>query len=234
MAEELENNNGAQPEGLTELSAAAEQTPPEDRPDALDQTDEDLAPPKERLSPFADGEASLSGMVSSVLKPQDEKEREKIERELKRRQERLERQKNGSGFTWKTLLAWLLIILAAVLIWWTATHPLKDVAIKSWQKIVYARPPKNLAVLKHDQLVFEDTFRFKVRTNLLADKATLIISRGSKHENITGKIVSRDDRTLVWEFLASRLAKGSYKYKAYLKNTAGAQLKEIHGVFEVK
>ncbi|GBR73666.1 hypothetical protein NO1_1001 [Candidatus Termititenax aidoneus] len=207
--------------------------PPENKPDALDQAGEGIAPPKEQFAPFTDGEISLSGMVSSVLKPQDEKEREKIEREFKKRQERLERQKSGAGFAWKTLLAWLLIILAAALIW-AAVRPLKDAALKSWQKIVYARPPKNLAVLKHDQLVFEDTFRFKVRTNLLADKATLIISRGAKHENISGKIVSRDDRTLVWEFLASRLAKGSYNYKAYLKNTASAQLKEIHGVFEVK
>ncbi|MDR1114503.1 MAG: hypothetical protein LBL50_05375 [Candidatus Margulisbacteria bacterium] len=219
MAEELGNNDGAQPEGLTELNPAAEQAPSE--------------PPKEPKPPFTAEEAVLSGMVSSVLKPQDEKEREKIEHEFKRRQEQLERQKNGAGFAWKTLLAWLLIILAAALIW-TAVRPLKTVAVGYWQKIIYARPPKNLAVLKHDQLVFEDTFRFKVTTNLLADKATLIISRGSKHENVAGKIVSRDERTLVWEFLASRLAKGSYNYKAYLKNTASAQLKEIHGVFEVK
>ncbi|MDR1452790.1 MAG: hypothetical protein LBJ25_02295 [Candidatus Margulisbacteria bacterium] len=189
--------------------------------------------PKEHNSPFAEDEASLSGMVSSVLKPQDEKEREKIEREFKKRQERLERQKNGAGFAWKTLLAWLLIVAAAALIWF-AVQPFKTAAVKSWQKIIYARPSKNLAVLKHDQLVFEDTFRFKASTNLLADKATLIISRGSKHESIAGKIVSRDDRTLVWEFLASRLAKGNYTYKAYFKNTADAQLKEIHGVFEVK
>ena len=220
MTEELENNTSAQPE----KSEAAEQ-PAEPVP----QPEE----PKEHKTPFADAEAALSGMVSSVLKPQDEKEREKIEREFKKRQERLEQRKNGAGFAWKTLLAWLLVFGAVVLLWF-AVQPLKAVAVKSWQKIIYARPPKNLAVLKHDQLVFEDTFRFKARTNLLADKATLIISRGSKHESLAGKIVSLDDRTLVWEFLASRLAKGSYTYKAYLKNTASSQLKEIHGVFEVK
>jgi hypothetical protein len=225
MAEELENNAGAQPEESAELNSVAEQTLSETAPLA-----EEL---EEHKSPFVAGEAALSGMVSSVLKPQDEKERKKIERELKKRQKRLERQKNGAGFSGKTLLAWLLIVLAVVLIW-IAAQPLKDLAVKSWQKIVYARPPKNLAALKHDQLVFEDTFRFKVKTNLLVDKATLIISGGSKHENIAGKIVFRDDRTLVWEFLASRLAKGSYKYKVYLKNTASAQLKEIHGGFEVK
>jgi hypothetical protein len=216
MAEELENNADAQPEETAELDAA----PP---------TEES----KEHKLPFAAEEAPLSGMVSSVLKPQDEKEREKIEREFKKRQEKLERQKNGAGFGWGTILAWLLIIAAAALLWF-AVQPFKDAAVKSWQKIIYARPPKNLAVLKYDQLVFEDTFRFKVKTNLLADKATLIVSRGAKHESLAGKIVSRDDRTLVWEFLAGRLAKGSYNYKAYLKNTASSQLKEIHGVFEVK
>ncbi|MDR2429017.1 MAG: hypothetical protein LBD62_04350 [Candidatus Margulisbacteria bacterium] len=225
MAEELENNTGAQPEKSTELNSTAEQTLSEPALPA-----EEL---EEHKSPFADGEAALSGMVSSVLRPQDEKEREKIEKEFKKRQKRLEQRKNGAGFAWKTLLAWLLILVAALLIWF-AVQPLKTAVVKSWQKIIYARPPKNLAVLKHDQLVFEDTFRFKARTNLLADKATLIISRGSKHESIAGKIVSRDDRTLVWEFLAGRLAKGSYTYKAYLKNTASSQLKEIHGVFEVK
>ena len=41
--------------------------------------------------PFAEGDVSLSGMVSSVLNPLDDKERQRVEREIKKRQERLEK-----------------------------------------------------------------------------------------------------------------------------------------------
>ena len=183
-------------------------------------------------SPFTDGDVSLSGMVSSVLKPQDDKARERIENELKKRQQRLEKRKNHNTPDWKKIIIpvlALIIIAGGVYMLYAERNRLAG-----WvSSIKTVRVNKNVEILESNQLVFADTFRLKLKTTPVADKATLILS-GKRTEEVAGKIVSVDDRSLNWEFIAGKLARGSYSYKAFVKNTKNNQIKEIRGVFEVK
>ncbi|MDR1997147.1 MAG: hypothetical protein LBQ83_02340 [Candidatus Margulisbacteria bacterium] len=189
-------------------------------------------------TPFAQGDVALSGMVSSVLRPQDERERERIEREVKRRQERLERQKNAKSSAYRKLLLWLLIlalILGGASLAVKAPRQIKKiyraVTAKTFAKKL--KKARGLEVWGSNQLVFEDTFRLKLKSNPAADKTTLIIAGGVRR-TIPGRLAAKDDQSLTWEFISDDLPGGRYTYKAFVKSTAANQLKELRGGFEIK
>ncbi|MDR2431998.1 MAG: hypothetical protein LBD99_07100 [Candidatus Margulisbacteria bacterium] len=204
-------------------------------PDDSVKNDEISASAEQSKAPFA--ENALSGMVSSVLKPQDEKEREKIEKELKKRQDKLEKQKN-SGLFKKILIGLCVIalVLGGLTIAVKAPSRLRKVyrvvAAKNLAKKL--RKAQGVEVWGDTQLIFADSFRLKLKSNLRADKATLILSGGAQPRNIAGRIVAKDAQSLTWEFLTDPLAKNKYTYKAFVKNSASGQFKELRGSFELK
>jgi hypothetical protein len=176
-------------------------------------------------------------MVSSVLKPQDEKEREKIEREFKKRQDKLEKQKNSRPL--KKILIWLCVlalVLGGLAVAVKAPGRLKKVyrAVAAKNLAGKLRKARGVEVWGDTQLIFEDSFRLKLKSNLRADKATLLLLDGTQTRRIAGLIVARDEQSLTWEFLADRLAKNKYTYKAFVKNNASGQFKELRGGFELK
>ncbi|GBR76639.1 hypothetical protein NO2_1159 [Candidatus Termititenax persephonae] len=186
--------------------------------------------------PFAEDAVSLSGMVSSVLKPQDDKEREKIEREYKKRQEKLEKQERRKNMSQpfkpeKIFLPLLILAVAALGYGGYVSIPKIGEWFTAWRQTQAVR---RFEIWDVRELVFADTFRLKLKTAPRADKTTLIISSEKRTESIAGKIVADDEKSLTWEFMVSRLRPGSYRYKAFVKNTKNNQWKEIRGVFTVK
>jgi len=191
-------------------------------------------------TPFAQGDVSLSGMVSSVLKPQDERERERIEREIKKRQEKIEKQKKDSSGNFKKILLGLLIIivlgggLAAV---WKLSGklPVKKIYNTVTAKLnIKTKKAGKLEVWDSTQVVFADTFRLKLKSSKGADRATLVLTQGTQTKNISGYIVGQDEKSLTWEFLVNRLAKGQYTYKVFVKDSGRNELKELKNSFELK
>ena len=227
-------NNSEQPGFKFELPADVPEQPEQSvqlepkQPEKTEQAD------TSEKTPFAKDEAILSGMVSSVLKPQNDKEREKIERQIKKRQEKL--QGSGKRFSFTKFIGQILLVLIlAGAGWFVYENPdivkkLKRVNNKITQKIT---PSLNVWDIK--PVVFKNTFRLKAKSSLGADRATLIIrDDGDKTQQIAGLIALEDEKSLTWEFFSGNLEKNKYTYKLFVRNSDSGELKELRGSFEIK
>ena len=191
----------------------------------------------EPKTPFAKEGASLSGMVASVLKPQDEKERQKIEREFKKRQEKIEKQKGNNPIDFEKILIMVIIFVMILGVLITVLSPIgkktyRAIAEKKWT--IKLPGNEKLKIWDDTQVIYENTFRLTLKSNTGADKATLVLTNGAKSNNISGRILAQDTQGLTWEFYVNDLAKGKYTYKAFIKNSKRDELKELRGTFELK
>lgn len=202
---------------------------------------DEIAATEAAKTPFAETPASLSGMVSSVLNPQDDRTRRKIEREIKKRQEKLENPK----FSKFRLLKKTALVLLVLLLLFGAVAVVRQNKNNSTVRRVYQlaknnrltrkfSPANNLRIWGSSQVTFENTFRVKIKSTTAADKATLIVSDGAKNWTVSGEIISRDEKSFTWDFMLGNLKKDSYTYKIFVKNSRTNQLKESRGEFELK
>ncbi len=177
------------------------------------------------------GNGDISGLKSSVLKEQSAKEKDDIEKALKKQaQKNNKSDQHAKKLPLKQILAVILVLILLVIGY-------KNIG--NFKKLLSFIPKTQpaVAILEQDTFVYANDFRLKIKTSSSTDKTTLqIISNNQVIQQINGKIISTDkDGSLYWELPTTGLKKGDYSYKCYAKNTKQADsLTIVKGVFAIK